>query len=112
MSEEKPSSVPSKKPRGGTKPKELVSTSPKKKGRAETLLDILNGDQSPPPSKKKPPAIPMAFVCSRDLPQILQILVGADKISETEAFMRLQKMCSKGKLQIIPPFSKAPKEVS
>jgi hypothetical protein len=49
-------------------------------------------------SPKKSPK----FISASDLPEIIKILVGADKISPDEAVRRLNNMVAKGTLVISP----------
>lgn len=72
-------------------------------------------DHSSPP--KNPPApIPPSFsaaktkikpfINTRDLPVVVDILAKADNISTEEAVRRLNNMCEKGLLTIIPVLGK------
>lgn len=50
--------------------------------------------------------IPKMFIGSKDLQMIVEILVKADNITPEEAVMRINKMCDKGTLSIVPFFGK------
>lgn len=53
-----------------------------------------------PPSKKKS----LRWVSTNDLNAVVEILAAADKITPEEAVRRLNVMCEKGTLVIVPPF--------
>jgi hypothetical protein len=51
------------------------------------------------PAKKKSPR----FLSANDLESVVRILAAADKITPEEAVRRLNLMCEKGTLVIVPP---------
>lgn len=64
-----------------------------------------------PTEKQTIPKKPaLKWIAASDLQRVVNILAAVDKIPLEEAVRRLNKMCEKGHLVIVPPFSGAPKK--
>lgn len=63
------------------------------------LPEPSDSDIQATPAKKKFPR----FLSANDLESVVRILAAADKITPEEAVRRLNLMCEKGTLVIVPP---------
>jgi hypothetical protein len=68
----------------------------------EILVPLDTGSEEKNASPKTKPS--PKFIAATDLAKVVEILVGSDNISPEEAVHRLNRMCEKGSLLIVPPF--------